>query len=50
MYLENLRGSVILDEDEDIDRATIALQHVQQIALSPEDSLALLAEISQELA
>jgi len=50
VYLENRRGSVILDEDEDIDRATIALQYLQRIALSPEDSLALLAEVARELA
>ncbi|MGH3770189.1 MAG: helix-turn-helix domain-containing protein [Pseudonocardiaceae bacterium] len=50
VYLENRRGSVILDEDEDIDRATIALRHLQHIALSPEGSLALLAEVARELA
>ncbi|MEO7195825.1 MAG: helix-turn-helix transcriptional regulator [Pseudonocardiaceae bacterium] len=50
VYLENRRGSVILDEDADIAETTIALRHLQQIALSPEDSLALLAEVARELA
>jgi transcriptional regulator with XRE-family HTH domain len=50
VYLENRQGSVILEEDGDIDRARIALRHLQQIALSPEDSLALLAEVARELA
>jgi transcriptional regulator with XRE-family HTH domain len=50
VYLENRRGSAILEEDEDIAETTIALQHLQRIALSPEDSLALLAEVARELA
>ncbi|MGH3855388.1 MAG: helix-turn-helix domain-containing protein [Pseudonocardiaceae bacterium] len=50
VYLENRRGSVILDEDEDIAETTIALRHLQQIVLSPEDSLAVLAEVVRELA
>ncbi|MGH3899746.1 MAG: helix-turn-helix domain-containing protein [Pseudonocardiaceae bacterium] len=50
VLLENRGGSAILEEDEDIDRATIALQHLQRIALSPEDTLDLLAEIARELA
>ena len=50
VYLENRRGSAILEEDEDIDRAMIALQHLQRIALSPDDSLALLADVARELA
>lgn len=49
VYLENRRGSVILEEDEDIAEATMALQHLQQIALSPDDSLALLAKVAHEL-
>ncbi|MGH3832899.1 MAG: helix-turn-helix domain-containing protein, partial [Pseudonocardiaceae bacterium] len=50
VYLENRRGSVILEDDADIAETTIALRHLQQIALSPEDSLALLAEVARELA
>jgi len=50
VYLENRRGSAILDEDADIAETTIALQHLQRIALSPEDSLALLVEVARELA
>ncbi|MGH3693503.1 MAG: helix-turn-helix domain-containing protein [Pseudonocardiaceae bacterium] len=50
VYLENRRGSAILDEDEDITETTIALQHLQRIALSPEDTLDLLAEVIRELA
>lgn len=49
VYLENRGGSAILEEDADLDRAMIALQHVQQIALSPDDSLTLLAEVAREL-
>ena len=50
VYLENRRGSAILDEDADVAETTIALQHLQRIALSPEDSLALLVEVARELA
>jgi Domain of unknown function (DUF5753)/Helix-turn-helix domain len=50
VYLENRGGSAILEEDDDINRAMIALQHLQQIALSPEDTLDLLAEVARELA
>ncbi|MGH3719203.1 MAG: helix-turn-helix domain-containing protein [Pseudonocardiaceae bacterium] len=50
VYLENRRGSVILEDDADIAETTIALRHLQQIALSPEDSLTLLAEAARELA
>jgi transcriptional regulator with XRE-family HTH domain len=50
VYLENRRGSAILDEDADIAETTIALQHLQRIALSLEDSLALLADVARELA
>ncbi|MGH3755079.1 MAG: helix-turn-helix domain-containing protein [Pseudonocardiaceae bacterium] len=50
VVLENRGGSAILEEDEDIDRATIALQGLRQIALSSEDTLGLLAEVARELA
>ncbi|MGQ0777727.1 MAG: helix-turn-helix domain-containing protein [Pseudonocardiales bacterium] len=50
VHLENRRGSACLEEDEDIAETTIALQHLQRIALSPDDSLALLAEVARELA
>ncbi|MGQ0777725.1 MAG: DUF5753 domain-containing protein [Pseudonocardiales bacterium] len=50
VHLEHRRGSVCLDEDEDVAGSMLALQHVQRIAFSPEDSLALLAEIARELA
>lgn len=50
VYLENRRGSAILEDDEDLTETTIALQHLQQIALSPEDSLALLVDVARELA
>jgi transcriptional regulator with XRE-family HTH domain len=49
VYLENRGGSAILEEDADLDRAMIALRHLQQIALSPEDTLDLLAEVAREL-
>ena len=50
VHLETRRGSAFLDEDEDIAETTIALQHLQRIALSPDDSLALLADVARELA
>jgi len=50
VYLENRRGSAILEEEDDIAEATMALRHLQRIALSSEDSLALLAEVARELA
>ena len=50
VYLENRRGSVILEDDASIAETTIALRNLQQIALSPEDSLALLVELARELA
>jgi hypothetical protein len=50
VYLENRRGSAILEEDADIAETTIALQHLQRIALSPEDTLSLLVEVARELA
>jgi transcriptional regulator with XRE-family HTH domain len=50
VHVENRRGSAILEEDEDIDGAMIALRHLQHIALSPEDTLGLLAEVARELA
>jgi hypothetical protein len=50
VYLENRRGSAFLEEDEDVAETMLALQHLQQIALSPDDSLALLAEVARELA
>lgn len=50
VYLENRRGSAILEEDDDIAEATMALRHLQRIALSSEDSLAILAEVARELA
>ncbi|MGH3754236.1 MAG: helix-turn-helix domain-containing protein [Pseudonocardiaceae bacterium] len=50
VYLENRRGSAILDEDEDIAETMLALQHLQRIALSPEDTLDFLVEIARELA
>ncbi len=50
VYLENRRGSAILEEDDDIAEATMALRHLQRIALSSDDSLALLAEVARELA
>ncbi|MBV9729837.1 MAG: helix-turn-helix domain-containing protein [Pseudonocardiales bacterium] len=49
VYLENRGGSAILEEDADIDRAMIALRHLQQIALSSQDTLDLLAEVAREL-
>jgi hypothetical protein len=49
VHLETRRGSACLDEDEDIEATTIALQHLQQVALSPDDSLALLAKVAHEL-
>ncbi|MGB6164765.1 MAG: helix-turn-helix transcriptional regulator [Pseudonocardiaceae bacterium] len=49
VHLENRGGRAILEEDDDIDRATIALRYLQQIALSPDDSLALLTKIVREL-
>jgi transcriptional regulator with XRE-family HTH domain len=50
VYLENRRGSAILEEEDDIAEATMALRHLQRIALSSDDSLALLAEVARELA
>ena len=50
VYLENRRGSAILEEEDDIAEATMALQHLQHIALSSDDSLALLADVARELA
>ncbi len=50
VHLETRRGSAFLDEDEDIAETTIALQHLQRIALSPDDSLDLLVEIARGLA
>jgi uncharacterized protein DUF5753/helix-turn-helix protein len=50
VYLENRRGSAFLEEDDDIAETTIALQHLQRIALSPDDWLDLLVEIARELA
>jgi hypothetical protein len=49
VHLENRRGSAFLEEDADIAEAMIALQHLQRIALSPEDTLDLLAEVAREL-
>ena len=49
VHLENRRGSAFLEEDADIVEAMIALQHLQRIALSPEDTLDLLAEVAREL-
>jgi hypothetical protein len=50
VHLETRRGSAFLDEDEDIAETMLALQHLQRIALSSEDSLALLADVARELA
>jgi hypothetical protein len=50
VHLETRRGSAFLEEDDDIAATMLALQHLQQIALSPEDTLDLLAEIARELA
>jgi len=49
VHLETRRGSAFLDEDDDIAATMLALQHLQQIALSPDDMLDLLAEIAREL-
>jgi len=50
VHLETRRGSAFLHEDEDIAATMLALQHLQQIALSPDDSLALLVGVARELA
>ncbi len=50
VHLENRRGSAFLEEDEDVAETMLALRHLQQIALSPDDSLALLADVARELA
>ncbi|MGH3699309.1 MAG: DUF5753 domain-containing protein, partial [Pseudonocardiaceae bacterium] len=50
VHLENRRGSACLEEDEDVAGSMLALQDLQRIALSPEDTLAFLVEIARELA
>ena len=50
VHLETRRGSAFLDEDDDVAETMLALQHLQRIALSSEDSLALLADVARELA
>ncbi|MGH3811651.1 MAG: helix-turn-helix domain-containing protein, partial [Pseudonocardiaceae bacterium] len=49
VHLENRRGSACLEENEDVAETMLALQYLQRIALSPDDSLALLAEVAREL-
>lgn len=49
VHLETRRGSAFLDEDDDVAETMLALQHLQRIALSSDDSLALLADVAREL-
>lgn len=49
VYLEHLGGSLYLDKAEDADRYGVAVGHLQAAALSPRDSMELIAAITKEV-
>lgn len=48
VYLEYLTGSIYLEKVEDIDRYTLAFDHLRASALSPKDSVELIGTIARE--
>ncbi|MGH3504526.1 MAG: helix-turn-helix domain-containing protein [Nocardioidaceae bacterium] len=47
-YLEGLMGSLYLEEPEEIDRYTLAFDHVRAIAATPDESRTLIAAAAKE--
>lgn len=45
VYIENPRGAVYLEDPGDVDRYTVAVQHLDNLSLSPEDSREMLSEV-----
>ena len=50
VYVEQLFSGLYLEKAEEIERYTLALNHLQAAALSPEDSIALIAKVAKEWA
>ena len=45
VYVENQRGGMYLEDPGDLDRYTVAVQHLGELSLSPEDSREMLCQV-----
>ncbi|MCO6011375.1 helix-turn-helix domain-containing protein [Actinoallomurus purpureus] len=48
VYIDSMAGDLFLDGSADIERYTVTFEHLRAIALSPEDSVALITKLAED--